>query len=360
MNKYFTNTILLIGIFLALSCNNKSKEAESVGLSSPVIDSLDMEWFPVDCSIRAIEAVNENTLWYAGSKGQYGYTNDAGKSWNIDILKHPDKDNLEFRAIAVTDDAVMLFSVASPALLFRSEDNGKSWNVVYQENDSLAFYDAMAFWDNNTGIAMGDPTNGCLSIIKTIDGGKTWNKIDCEILPETVDGEAAFAASNGNISLYGDHVWIVSGGQKARVFHSNDRGENWEVIDTPIAQGGTMTGIFSVDFYDENNGIIWGGDWEDQSKNIKNKAITSDGGKTWRLLADGTGPGYRSSIRFVKEGTADQLIAVGIPGISTSVDRGETWNDISDLSFYTIRRAGDTFWLAGRNRIAKIKMDQAF
>ena len=44
------------------------------------------------------------------------------------------------------------------------------------------------------------------------------------MLPETVKGEAAFAASNSNISVYKNHAWIVTGGQRARVFHSPDKG----------------------------------------------------------------------------------------------------------------------------------------
>jgi len=42
-----------------------------------------------------------------------------------------------------------------------------------------------------------------------------------------------------------------------------------------------MTGIFSIDFYDMNLGVAFGGDWDNQSNNFSNKAITKDGGKSW-------------------------------------------------------------------------------
>jgi photosystem II stability/assembly factor-like uncharacterized protein len=116
-------------------------------------------------------------------------------------------------------------------------------SVVYEEDHPSAFYDAIAFWDDQNGIAMGDPTDSCLSIILTSDGGDSWTKIPCDRLPPSANNEAAFAASNSNIALIGDHAWIVSGGGRARVFHSPDRGETWEVFDTPIIQGGKMTGI---------------------------------------------------------------------------------------------------------------------
>ena len=236
----------------------------------------------------------------------------------------------------------------------------KNWSIVYQENDSLAFYDSMAFWDNDTGIAMGDPTDGCLSIIKSIDGGNTWKKISCDVLPESAFGEAAFAASNSNISLYGNNVWIVSGGMKSRVLHSPDRGETWAVYETPIVQGKQMTGIFSCEFFDEKIGIVFGGDWEDKNSNIKNKAITRDGGKTWSLIADGEKPGFRSCIRFLGENSYLPIIAVGIPGISISNDGGINWQDVSQESYYTVRKGKDMLWLAGKDKIARLPLDALY
>lgn len=39
-----------------------------------------------------------------------------------------------------------------------------------------------------------------------------------------------------------------------------------------------MIGIFSVDFYDVERGIIFGGDWNKKEFNIKNKVLSMDGG----------------------------------------------------------------------------------
>jgi len=271
-------------------------------------------------------------------------------------IQHADQADLEFRGIAKTSNALFLLAVGSPALLFKTEDKGKNWAVVYREGHPDAFYDAIAFWDDKHGIAMGDPTEDCLSIILTNDGGDTWTKIPCEDLPPAAEDEAAFAASNSNIALVADHVWIVSGGSSARVFHSPDRGASWEVYDTPIVQGGKMTGIFTASFYDQKRGIIFGGDWEDQARNVQNKAITTDGGKTWALVADGQSPGYRSSVQYLPHSDAQGIIAVGTPGISYSADGGQQWRTLSDSSFYTIRicDSGKLAWLAGKNKVGKM------
>lgn len=342
-------------LFLIFSCNSP-KETSKIKTPEILKKNLQIQTFPMDCSIRAIEAIDENEMWFGGSKGQFGYTNDGGNTWKIDSIKSEKNINLEFRGIAKTKNAIFLLAVASPALLFKSIDIGKSWDIVYEENHPKAFYDAIAFWDDQNGIAMGDPIDDCLSIILTKDGGDTWTKIPCEQLPSTTPGEAAFAASNSNIALAGNHAWVVSGGTKARVFHTSDKGTNWEVFDTPIIQGGQMTGIFTTHFYDEKTGIIFGGDWEKQNQNTQNKAITKDGGKTWKLTAEGQHPGYRSSVRYLPDGEGQTILAVGIPGLSYSSDGGQQWTSMSDSSFYTMRinPLGTSAWLAGKNKIGKM------
>ncbi len=339
---------LFLGAFV-MACTTQT----SPGDSEIKLLSTSLEVFPVESSIRALEIGPDGTVWFAGSNGRWGYSEDGGNTWKIDSLAF-DESYPEYRAIAVTNDAVMLLSVASPALLYRSENRGETWELVYREDHEKAFYDAMAFWDDNDGIAMGDPTDECLSIIITRDGGATWKKVTCDDLPPAAEGEAAFAASNTNVVVSGNHAWIASGGAKSRIFHSADRGETWEVYDTPMNQGGTMTGMFTLAFYDESRGITFGGDWEDKSNNSGNKAITNDGGKTWELLTDGAGPGYRSCVQYVEGSEGKQIFAVGIPGVSYSPDGGRHWQLISDQDFYTIRIQGSTAWLAGRNKIARL------
>ena len=311
--------------------------------------------YPVNCSIRALEVVSEEHIWFAGSNGMFGWTMDGGDTWTIDSIKVENKAP-EFRSIAVTDNAVFLLSIATPAYLFKSEDRGENWRLVHQDNHPEVFYDSMKFWDDQNGIAVGDPLNGCLSVLITRDGGDSWQRLDCARLPPAFEGEAAFAASNTNISVYGSHTWLVSGVTKARAFYSSDKGRTWEAFDTPIVEGGKMTGIFSVDFHNEQHGIIFGGDWEDKSMNTSNKAITKDGGRTWELIADGQYPGYRSCVQFIPNTGGKGILAVGIPAISYSADGGNNWQNIDKEYYYTIRVApsGRHAWLAGKNKIAKM------
>ncbi|RKS53320.1 BNR/Asp-box repeat protein [Gillisia mitskevichiae] len=338
----------LIGLFLIISCNSKQKKS-----SPSFFTSVEVEIILEDSiSVRAIELMGEN-LAFAANNGIYGMYNAQEDKWKTNIQKY---DSLvpEFRAVASTSTDFFMLSVANPALLYKTGDSGKM-ELVYKEENEKVFYDAMSFWNDEEGIAMGDPVDNCLSIIITRDGGKTWKKISCENLPASAEGEAAFAASNSNIAIQGDKTWILTGGMRSRVFFSADKGASWEAFDTPIVQGAATQGGYSLDFYDESNGFIIGGDYTKPDENQANKAITKDGGKIWELVAVGQEPGYKSSVRYVPGKKGEELVAVGFTGISYSKDSGKKWENLSSEGFYTIRFLNDsTAYAAGKNRIAKL------
>lgn len=346
-----TKLVLGFCFLLLFACKEKTAPKEKeISLLTP-----QMTTFPVKGSVRAIELVDEETLWFASGGGQYGYTDDGGKTWNLDSIQIGEK-TLEFRAIDVLGETTFLLSAGSPAYLFKTTDKGKNWDIMYQEDHPETYYNSLKFWDEKEGIAVGDPIGDCLSVIITRDGGNTWNKLPCESLPMTQKGEAGFAASNTNIAVYGDYVWLATGGAKARVIYSGDRGRTWKISETPIIQGGKMTGIFSVDFFNEKEGIIFGGDWENQAGKVQCKAMTADGGKTWRLIGEGSEPSFRSCVQYVPNKKGQEIFAVGSPGISFSEDAGKSWKKLSGDGYYTIRigNSGKSAWLAGRNKIMKM------
>jgi photosystem II stability/assembly factor-like uncharacterized protein len=337
--KYLT--ILFVGILLFLSCKQSQKlttdSFNTVSIDTLLEDSL--------LNIRAIE-LNDNKLMAVSSIGDR-YSIDLRT--NTILKDRVSKDTLNFRASALVKNVYFTLSIGSPALLFKDQ------KLVYKETHPAVFYDALHFWNSKDGIAIGDPTDGCMSIIMTRDAGQTWNKIACELLPSADKGEAAFAASDTNIAIVGDHTWVATGGFSSRILYSSDKGISWTVFETPSIQGLETTGIFSIDFYDALNGFAIGGDYTTPKNQYSNKMRTNDGGKTWEVVAQNQNPGYRSCVQYVPNSESKGLVAIGFEGIDYSNDAGASWKHLSDEGFYTLRFLNDSIaYAAGKGKLSKL------
>ncbi len=270
---------------------------------------------------RGLCVVSPKVAWVSGSMGTFGRTTD-GKNWSVGTV--PGADKLDFRAACAFGATTAYLLSAGPgeaSRIYKTIDGGKSWTLQFKSADPAAFFDAIAFWDEKNGIALGDPVKGMFQMIVTTDGGANWKPLAPKKLPAALSGEGAFAASGTCIVTHGkSDVWFATGSAKtARVFHSKDRGQNWEVSETPIAAGAESAGIFSIAFRDKHHGMIVGGDYKKPNDTGKTAALTADGGKTWTSL-DKRLP-YRSAVAWAK----DRWVAVGTSGSHVSLDDGATW-----------------------------------
>ncbi|MCL6265545.1 WD40/YVTN/BNR-like repeat-containing protein [Flagellimonas myxillae] len=339
--KYSVLVLLLI-VGTACSTGEKRKPFTSVHIQPVLEDSV---------SIRAIEFLDRNTLAFAGSNGMFGTVDVKTQNVRSNTQQH---DSLfpEFRAVAKTSKDFFMLSAGNPALVYKTGEFGKM-ELVYKEEGEGVFYDSMKFWDDKEGIAIGDTMQGCLSIILTEDGGKHWQKLPCSRLPPADEAEGAFAASNTNLAIIGDKVWIATTG--GNVYSSGDRGKNWTKTSTPIVQEKPTEGIYSIDFYNGKIGFAIGGDYTQPESNKANKIVTQDGGLSWQLAADGAEPNYKSCVQFVPNTGGKGLVATGFTGISYSHDGGVNWNKLSDEGFYSLRFLNDTIaYASGKNRIAQL------
>ncbi|SFU55807.1 BNR/Asp-box repeat-containing protein [Pustulibacterium marinum] len=339
---------LLILTIILVSCNEKKIATHN--FSRVVVTPV----YSDTCNIRALEVMNNGTVAFAGKDGFFG-SYDPEKNVVRSNIKKYDSIYPEFRAAAHTSEDFFMLSVGNPALLYKTAGQGEM-KPVYTEHHEKVFYDAMKFWNDKEGIAVGDATDDCASMIITRDGGKTWSKVACEKLPKIKDGEAFFAASNTNIAMVGNKTWIASGGSRSAILYSDDKGESWKLYETPFVSGSNSEGIFSIDFYDSLNGFAVGGNYTNPDEDTNNKAITNDGGKTWKIVANDKGVGYKSCVQYVPNGNANEIVAIGKNGIVYTQNAGNSWKKLSDEGFYTFRFINDsTAIAAGKNSIARLE-----
>ncbi|HQR05787.1 MAG TPA: YCF48-related protein [Gemmatales bacterium] len=301
---------------------------------------------------RGLSAVTKDVAWVSGTKGTVGRTIDGGKTWEVIII--PGAEKLDFRDIEAFNDSTAYALSIGPgenSRIYKTTDGGKNWKLQFTNPDKDAFYDAIAFWDENHGIAMSDPVKGFYRLIITDDGGNIWKPLSNNNMPAALPNEGAFAASGTCLITQGQNdAWFVTGGAKAaRVFHSKDRGQSWTATETPILAGKESAGIFSIAFKDSHIGMIVGGDYQKPNETDSTAAITTDGGKTWKLIENQLP--FRSGVAW----SDGRWIAIGTSGSNISTVEGATWKSPDQANYNTVSftKSGEG-WAAGpKGRIAR-------
>lgn len=306
-------------------------------------------------SIRALQ-LYDGKVWYTGTDSKFGYVSlkDSADKKQIKLSS----ENLQFRTLAQTKSSFYAINIASPAKWFTIQKSDLKVNLNMIDTTKTVFYDAFVFDQaKNRGIAISDPNEDGSSknLIFTYASRKN-PKTD---FPQYFPGEAHFAASNTNIAMQGNWVWIATGGMKARIFKFNwSHPFTWKAIETPFIQGTSSQGIYSIDFYDKNFGIAVGGDYTKQAENINNIATTNDGGETWQIQASGKNAGYKTCVKIRPKSKGRDIIAVGDQNIEFSSDYGKTWTKISEEKGLYVCEWVDsnTLVFAGKDRIVKMTL----
>jgi len=312
--------------------------------------------------LRGLAVVDAKVVWASGASGTFVRTTDGGITWKAGTI--PGAGDLDFRDVhAVDDRTAFLLSIGegTKSRIYQTADGGNTWTIRLQNREPRVFLDALAFWDAGHGIAMGDPVDGHFTILTTDDGGMTWKKLPPEHMPQAQKGEGAFAASGTCLVVQGDrNVWFGTGGADvSRVFRSMDRGQTWTVHTTPIQADNPSSGIFSLAFRDQNQGVAVGGDYKRPGQAGRIVAITSDGGRAWSLPQGPPPAGYRSAVTFVPGTPRPKLVAVGPTGSDLSTDGGASWSPLGKTGFHATGFASATDgWAVGDDGlIAKCKGD---
>jgi photosystem II stability/assembly factor-like uncharacterized protein len=242
----------------------------------------------------------------------------------------------DFRAMhAWNDQEAILVAVAAPAIILKTIDGGASWNKVYENTDTSMFLDALHFSDAKHGTVIGDPIDGRLFILTTNNKGASWDKMPNDFYKSDLkNGEAFFASSNSNLIHIGKELVFVTGGLSSRLW------KNGVAEALPLLQGTSSTGANSIAIStDGKNIVIVGGDFANDKlatqniagyqKTVSNKQIN------WEPLTLANPNGYKSSVEFIDN---NLLITCGTSGVDLSKDKGASWEKISENSFHIVKK----------------------
>ena len=356
---------LILAAALLYSCSSQKeiikkeeKLTETIEKKKPFRLSIEIQKSKTNSSLRGISVVDSLTAWACGSKGTFIHTSDGGRTWIEGKVKG--FEPLDFRGIKAFDkNTAIIMSVDAPAFFFKTYDAGKTWKRKYINRNAKIFFDGMVFWDDKNGIAFSDPIDGKFFIIVTKDGGENWKENSSINIPSALQHEGAFAASGTSIAVSGkDLVWFGCGGaDRSRIYFSEDGGENWRAFEAPIKSGNSSSGVFSVCFKDDLNGIAVGGDYKNDNNIIGNCAFSDDGGLSWQAIDKSQPNGFRSCV--VWNDKYNFYLTTGTSGSDYSLDDSKTWTLIDKNGYNSIgisKKDGSCFMVGDNGVVAKVRV----
>jgi hypothetical protein len=218
-----------------------------------------------DKGVIYICAVNDQIFW-ASRRDVTGtiVTTDGGNTWTVSSFTDPQNKPVYCIHAFNADTA---FVVAST--IYKTTDRGTTWTAatgVY--NNAASFPNTIHFFDQNNGVAMGDPVDGYFEIYTTTNGGINWVRVAMGNIPAPLTGETGLVNEH---SYYNNSYWFTT--FEKRVFRSTDRGYTWTCSQLPPSG---QTFAPSVAFRDELNGLA-----SSMNGNEMITCKTSDGGNTW-------------------------------------------------------------------------------
>lgn len=303
-------------------------------------------------SIRALE-LYDHKVWYSGTDSKFGFIdlNDSKDQKQITLSE----EKLQFRTLGQDKTSFYAINIESPARFFKINKKDLKSEIVFTDTAKTAFYDALHFVNGELAYTFSDADKDNILKLAAYKGGK-WEMFKNNVTLNP--GEAAFAASNTNISSTKNYMWIATGGKASRILRLNFKNNKFEVFTTPFVQGESSQGMYSIDFYNDQFGVAVGGDYTKQDANINNIATTHDGGKTWQIQASGQNAGYSTCVKIKPGSKGKEMIAVGDRHISYSSDFGKTWKKVSDEKGLFVAQwvNGNSIVAAGNNRVVVLKL----
>jgi len=261
--------------------------------------------------IDQIKIVSPLIVWARaynyGSPDQYirefTRTTDGGISWITGTISFTGSESYGVSNIFPLSDLVcyacMFPLEGTGGKIVKTIDGGIIWTEQSTATFPGSWADFVHFFNENDGVAMGDPVTTDFVIYTTSDGGVNWLPLVSANIPNCQSGEA------GVTNMYtavGNTIWFSS--SKGRVFKSTDKGLNWTVASTGLAK------LVSLSFKDANTGFAV---LTTTPYTVKK---TIDGGATWTTL---TPAGFDEKYPHFKflTGTAATWVSLG-PGSGSS------------------------------------------
>lgn len=213
---------------------------------------------PLRARAKRIAAVDINTAWIAGPS--ISGTADSGKTWDLQVEAIQGKI---IGALSLARDGALWASCGS-GLVLLSLDGGETWHQRWLSDDPLArTYQDPTLCAVDSRNAWVLPENHSTFIMKTADGGVTWQAI--KTMANSIYGFDSPAA---------EVLWLLGRDSSSDcLLKTEDRGNTWLYKGFSSTDGVSIERVCVVD-----GGAAWASGPGEVVMN------TQDGGESWRVV----------------------------------------------------------------------------
>ncbi len=210
--------------------------------------------------------------------------------------------------------------IASGTDIHRTTDGGGKWSADSSLRSTLRDIQALRFFSESEGIAVGNPRGTNLGVARTTNAGSTWTP-----LAAPPQGTESDSFTNETVGRAGDHLWIAT--VEGRLYHTSDRGNTWEQRAAPVERS------THIAFADTAHGLLlYSMNGNGGTRNLV--ASTTDGGVSWD-----------TAMYDLRELSIDPVFLAAVPGrteyivlgsdcrIGITRDSGRSWSFLPTRKF---------------------------
>ncbi|UCH64704.1 MAG: T9SS type A sorting domain-containing protein [Ignavibacterium sp.] len=268
---------------------------------------------PTDNNLNSVHFVDSLYGWAVGDSGIIIHTSNGGVDWDFQNSSTLNQIVEVFFLNKNLGWAASWNVSAWPfgTLVLKTTNGGQTWSHEPYAEDNI-FLQCILFTDSMNGWMGGKPH----ALIKTADGGVTWEQadIDTSLL-------AFFPVSN--IHFYNSQYGYACGGAfefAGVIWNTTNGGDSWSAIDVSFAPADPVA---EIHVFDSLNVIGIGGDFELFGVGT---IRTTDGGNFWEYEEHGI-PGVGTDLDFRTDYEAWAPVPSG-ESLVYSLDSGLSWTGI--------------------------------
>ena len=311
----------------------------------------------------SLSAVNDSVLWFTSIREDGDVSNrifrttDAGASFDEFNPGFPDSNFVSHAVFALSEDLawVSRWQVnIRQVKVIKTEDGGQSWTEQHFNTDNFTEIYGLHFYDEQNGFVFGKvyaDGEERLYFFFTTDGGAQWTRL--EEFPAELNEIQWLYNAGGNYSVVGNWIFIPT--SEGKLLVSNNRGQSWEVRNTPVPMPRPAN---SVAFRDSLNGLLLAVS-DDAGKPFHPEGPlgyrTDDGGLSWESIQV---PRDIETLAYVPGSGG---VYVGMRGALNELyyyisrDEGISWQELSSQPLRNIEfTATGEAWAVGNTELGGV------